>query len=150
MAQLDGISFPTLVIPARNKPDHYIVNSQKLVVLIKWKQGKRVKIIEQLFRVENDPEKAANSLHMGMAHCNGKYILAGTFRGVLCSNLPNPYAGFYIYSRKTGVVHYPIPDMKTVGGVAMNAAGTQVFIVDICRHIVRCFDFNPDTGEMCK
>lgn len=150
-AILPGLSLPTFVIPLAHKHNQYLVNSNKIAVVIEW-NGKdpEVKIVRQAFKVESQPKYIANGLHMALASSDGQFFLGGTFRGSQCSNIPAPNGSFYSYSEKTGVIKHEIPNLKQVAGVALNSAGDKLYIVDLCNRVIHEFDFDSETGCICK
>lgn len=85
-----------------------------------------------------------------VASPNNKFFVGGTYRGALCVNTSSPNAGFYSYSKETGVIKFDLPNLMTTGGVAFNADGSKVYFVDVCNNFVWQFDFDLNTGRGCE
>lgn len=149
-ALLPGISFPTIIIPLKHRRNQFLVNTYKIAVVIEWNgEDPDVKIVKQMFTLDFEPKYIANGIHM--ATSNGEFFFGGTFRGAQCSDGPSPNAGLYTYSEKTGLIKQSIPaSMKTVGGIALDAAGHTVFFIDLCNSVIRKYRFNRRTGRICK
>lgn len=147
-ATVDNEPLMTFVLPVDGTSDEFLVGTKNAAKVIRW-DGKSSK--GEFVRVgfEIEPNITTNRLNDAKADPVGRFF-GGTQRLAGCdgpTNLPN--ASFYRFDLMNGVKQLQ-KDVFISNGLTWVAKTKKFYYVDSCTHDVLQFDYNIDSGELCK
>lgn len=148
-ATLDGNEVPSFLIPLKNRPNHFACGIERTVKVIKWNGRDRIAtVMKPLFGVEQSKKYTKNLWNMAKASPSHKFF-GGTYCTEICSLSSSANASFYRYSEKFDVKRL-LTDIKVSSGLDWNVKEKKFYHVDSCNGIIREFQYDPKTMELCK
>lgn len=142
----DNIS-TTFIIPTKKYRNQYAISDKRSVRVLEWDGILPVaKVVRDAFTVETGPEYESNNYNMAKASPKSKFY-GGTFSVSLCAGYPN--SALYRYTKCLGVKRL-IADQLVSSGMDWNKEAKKFYFIELCRYVVREYDWNPKTEEICK
>lgn len=140
---------PAFFIPLKNYQNQFLGGIVRSAQIFQWNgYNDTAQVINTLFSVETAPKYNAN--YWNIAKASPKHQFFGsTYRTELCSSSSAANASLYRYTRKYGVERL-IRDEKVPGGIDWNIKDKKFYHVDSCNGIIREFDYDPKTEEICE
>lgn len=137
---VDGVTSPSFIVPVHGAADRFLVGSEGSGVIVQWDGYSDTGCIEQtIFTVA--PNTIINSVYV----TSSGDLYLGNYGPTYCD--VEPVLSLYKFTAKAGLVeianHY-----KSTVGVAI--VGNQLYHLDACSQILRAFDLDPVTEELCK
>lgn len=149
-ATIDGISKTTFLIPVKSENNQFLVSNHLSTSLIEWSGKESIaKVVRNIFSVESVVKNEKSNWNIALASPKCTFF-GGTFRSSFCSNTSEPFAEFFTYSKENGVEKVDIPSLKASAGIVWNKEGTKFYHTAGCGRIIRQFDYNSQTGKICK
>lgn len=147
-ATVDGEPLMTFILPVNGTTDQFLVGTKSAAKIIRW-DGKSLKgqLVRTLFEIEVNI--TTNRFNDAKSDPVGRFF-GGTQRMTECdrsNNLPN--ASFYRYDRETGVKLIR-NNVAISNGLTWVIQTNKFYYIDSCRHDILGYDYNIDTGELCK
>lgn len=141
---------PSFILPAKAKckkcKNLFVVGVGSQVVTIEWNgKSTRAKVVRQLFTMDaNIP-----SSRTGMARASPKgRFFGGTYYYPMDCTKPTVLS-YYRYDTSKGLVRL-FGDLGSTGGIAFNVEARKMYHLTYCRLLLTEYDWDPDTGDICK
>lgn len=135
---------PWYVLPVENNPNLFLANNGVKNYLVQW-DGKSptANEIRPTFSVENDIVNHTLAYAKVAPNCD---IVFGTLGTKLCVDKSN--SNTYVYNDKSGVRRILSNQIES-GEVEWNADATKFYQIDPCGSVVREYDYDAETGQIC-
>lgn len=147
-AKVDKEPLMSFVLPIENTTDQFLVGTKNAGKVIRW-DGKSPKgeLLRTAFEVE--PIEYTNRLNDAKCDPSGRFF-GGTMRMSECNALSNTQsASLYSFDLEQGCKRLKT-NLGISNGLAWNPAINKFYFVDSCTHELLQFDFNIETGDICK
>lgn len=139
----------TFIIPIEGQKNKFAAGTGKHLSAISWDGiSKKVTNIEKLAEVDTGPETAKNRINDAKADPRGR-IFFGTMGHETEPGICEPNKGS-VYSFYQGKLCKLVGGMTVSNGLAWNETLKKFYFVDSAVRKIYQFDYNPDTGEICK
>lgn len=148
MAVLEGISAPAFLIQLKYNKTRFLIGSSLSAPIVEWDgYSEKASIVEETcsLDVSSTDEQIWD---VAKASPKGTFF-GGTFRSDICGDSLG-YAGFYTCSHKCCFQEVDVPNLKSSGGFEWNAKGDKLYHISECDGRIREFDYNLQTGKICK
>lgn len=147
-ATVDNEPLMTFVLPLQDTDDQFLVGTKNEAKIIRW-DGKSSKgqLVRTAFKIEEGTYLETNRFNDAKCDASGRFF-GGTQRLSECNgpfNVAN--ASFYNYDREHGVRQLK-KDVLISNGLTWNK--NKFYYIDSCSYDIKQFDYNIDTGELCK
>lgn len=147
-ATVDGEPLMTFILPVDGTSDQFLVGTKNAAKIIRW-DGKSAKgeLVRTAFEVEANI--TTNRFNDAKSDPMGRFF-GGTQRLAECegpTNLPN--ASLYQYDPQNGVRQLKNNTFIS-NGLTWVVQTKKFYYIDSCTHDVLEFDYNIETGELCK
>lgn len=146
-AKVDNEPLMTFVLPVDGTTDEFLVGTHKAAKVIRWDgKSKKGEYLRDGFQISNIDSNRFND-----AKCDpsGRFF-GGTQRFAECDgpfNLPN--ASLFSYDRENGVKELK-SNVFISNGLTWNTKTEKFYYIDSCSHDLLEFDYNINTGDLCK
>lgn len=149
-ATVDNEPLMTFVLPVDGTDDQFLVGTKNAAKVISWDgKSKKGTFVRNAFEVETQKSQETNRWNDAKPDPVGRFF-GGTQRLKECesdSSVVN--ASLYSYDRKNGVRQLK-KDIFISNGLTWNTKTNKFYYVDSCTHDVKQFDYDINTGELCK
>lgn len=137
---IDDVENPAIFMPINNSVDQYLVSSNDEAFLITWDgKSKNVKKGETIFTVPSGTQVDSASVGPN----NELYV--GNFGPQLC--LEKQRFDFYGLSKDHELEEFGNGFITSVGGAFIDLI---YYHMDTCNKSISSFDYDPETGALCK
>ncbi|XP_031633592.1 regucalcin-like [Contarinia nasturtii] len=148
-ATIETNQVPAFMIPLKRRPFQFAGGIDRSVKVINWDGRDSVATISKnLFRVEQSSKYDGNFWSVSKASPSSRFY-GGTYRSVICSLSSTANASLYRYSKNIGVGRL-VKNLKVSGGIDWNVKERKFYHVDSCNGIIREFDYDPKTMNICN
>lgn len=139
----------TFIIPIEGQKNKFAVGTGKHLSTITWDgTSKKATNLEKIAEVDTGPETAKNRINDGKADPRGR-IFFGTMGHESEPGICEPKKGS-VYSFFQGKLCKHTGGMTVSNGLAWNEALKKFYFVDSAVKKILQFDYNPDSGDICK
>lgn len=146
-ASIDGNISTTFIIPTKKYRNQFAISDKLSVRMIKWDgKASSAKIVRDAFTIETRPEFASNNYNIAKASPK-HHFYGGTYGANLCANSAN--AAVYRYTKCLGVKRL-VDNLIVTSGMDWNMKEKKFYFIDTCNFLIREYDWNPKTEEICK
>lgn len=135
------------MIPYENDPSDFNANAGVSNYKVRWElKDPTPNIVRRIFAVESGSISVNRTLAFAKVAPNCDLVF-GTLGTKLCGD--DPISSTYTYNKKSGVTKITSNQIEA-GEVAWNAEGTRMYQIDPCASVVRQYDYDAETGEICN
>lgn len=148
-ATIEGNQVPAFFIPLKKRANQFAGGIERTVKIINWNGIDPIGTTSQhLFTVEKSSKYDGNYWDIAKASPSHKFY-GGTYRIEICSFTSAANASLYGYSKEAGVIRL-LRNEKVAAGIDWNEKEKKFYHIDSCNGIIREFDYDPKTFELCK
>lgn len=147
-AKVDGEAVIAFIIPVKDTADEFIIGTGKRITLISWDgKSETAKKIRTVGAVEDDlPDNRFNDAKTDPKN----RFFGGTMRLEEMGDIFEKRLGsFYRYSKSSGFVVLK-NKIGVSNGLAWNENTNKFYYIDSVDLDVKEYDYNPETGDICK
>lgn len=140
----------SFIIPVEGTTDQFAVGIGRRVGVVQW-DGKSTNatLLRVAFEVEKDAALKFNRFNDAKADPKGRFY-GGTMRLEECGDLFDSTSGnLYRYVKNEQPVHLK-GNVSVSNGLAWNEKTNKFYYIDSCQLDVKEFDYDPNTGDLCK
>lgn len=150
-AFVDGDNKPIgFAIPVDGTTDEFIIGAGRRLLLIKWDgKSKLSSIVEVLGEV--DSSHPGNRINDAKVDPSGRFLYLGSM-GDESNDLSDPQyqtGVFYRYAKSSGFVALK-NDVGISNGLCWNEKLHKFYYIDSVTKDIKEFNYNPETGDLCK
>lgn len=147
---IDNGAASSFIIPLKNGENQFLISDKHTVSVIEWNGIDAVaKIVREVFTVETAPEYTNNNWNIGKASpTNSRQFYGGTFRGNICSSESGSIASLYKFT-KSKCVKSLVKCLKLSGGLDWNVEESLFYHIDSCDLVIREYNWDSFTGNIC-
>lgn len=128
-----------------NADGAFTVGVNNAVQIIKWDGvSNQTTLISTQFYLDKDVPTSLASY----ARSTGSYFYGGTFSKKLCNNADYTQHNVYRYDNKNGLVKLIAGTITA--GIVFDPKKNIMYHLASCRLIITAYDWNRDTGDICK
>lgn len=149
-AKVDNVPLMTSILPIEGKKHQFLVGTNHAIKRICW-DGKspKGKVLGTLFQVETGPIYKKNRWNDAKADPRKRYF-SGTVRFGECNPPFNTANGsLYRYEKGEGVKKLK-KNILLSNGLAWDTKRNKFYYIDSCTHVVWQYDYDKNTGDICK
>lgn len=139
---VDGIENPGFFMPIRSSKFQYVVGANDSAYIINWNGiSEHGTIDQEVFNIQPDA-----FLNSAWVSSRGE-LYVGSFGPDHCSGTPTFEQ--YGYKKNNDLIVFANHYVSTVGAVLIEAE-RSFYHLDTCSKTITVFDWNPETGRLCR
>lgn len=136
------------IIPFKCCTDKYAVGIGPNLKVVHW-DGISTTAISCCTQLRTDPNIPTNHVHDAKVDSHGR-VYIGTIRNDLCN--PNSTAPVGGISRSDDGITTKVivPNEGLTNDIIIDEKRNQLYWADTCRQVIKAYDWDPMTGDICK
>lgn len=140
----------SFIIPVEGTKDQFAIGIGRRVGIIQWNGvSATAKLLRIAFEVEKDIALKFNRFNDAKADPKGRFF-GGTMRLEECGDLFDSTSGNLYRFAKGEEVQVLKKNISVSNGLAWNEQLKKFYFIDSCQLDVKEFDYDPETGKLCK